>query len=473
MRINSIFMPNHASSNFTVYLLFVGAIFFSVRSSANVIDIVNRSQTETLKTLLDSEVTKAEIRDLGQDTLPPGEIMRLKSLLSEIVQEGLDSMAFPGAQLLVQYAGRNIVDTVYGYHTYQQQMPVLYDDLYDLASLTKVTAALPALMIMIDNRLLHLDDNLCRHFPFLCGSNKGDITFRQALAHYGQLLPYIVYWQNTLRHNGKYRARTFRKLPNDRFSIKVTDSLYLHEKYKRRIDKAIKKSELMDRKEYVYSGLLFLLVPDLIQERTGMPLDEFLYKNVFDPIGAERLRYNPMQHFAIDEIVPTELDTLFRHQLVHGTVHDEAAAMLDGVSGNAGLFGNARDLAKLYQLYLNEGSYEGHQYIDSMTVRAFTQCAYCEEGNRRGLGFDKPLITFDKDVSYVARSATKSSYGHSGFTGTFFWVDPEHELIFVFLSNRVYPYRSNRKLYSMGIRPRLHQAVYDVILEHKKGNLKK
>lgn len=405
------------------------------------------------------------------DSLPTS-VEDLKHALSAIVQEGRDSMAFPGAQLVVMHQGSTLVDTAYGFHTYARQRSVQVDDVYDLASVTKVAAAVPALMILMDQGLLHLDDRLCDHFDFLCHSNKGDITFRQALAHFGQLKPYIVYWQNTLKKNGKYRARTFRKTAHERYSIQVTDSLFLHHKYKRKIEKAIKKSDLLEEKEYVYSGLLFLLVPDLVKQKTGLDLDELIYKYVYEPIGADLLRFNPMHHVDLDRVVPTEMDTFFRHQQVHGRVHDEAAAMLNGVSGNAGLFGNARDLAKLCQLYLQEGQYDGAQILDSMTVRVFTQCAYCEEGNRRGLGFDKPMITYDEAGSYVARSASRFSYGHSGFTGTFFWVDPLEDLIFIFFSNRVYPYRSNRKLYSLGIRPRLHQTVYDFIEANKKGNSK-
>ncbi len=423
-------------------------------------------------------ITKANTRivDISPPTSRidsvPYSLQDLRTALSGIVQEGLDSVAFPGAQLVVMHRGSTLLDTTYGYHTYAKQQPVKVDDVYDLASVTKVAAAVPALMILIDQGLLHLDDRLCDHFDFLCHSNKGDITFRQALAHYGQLVPYIVYWQNTLKKNGKYRARTFRKTAHEKYSIKVTDSLFLHQKYKRKIDKAIKKSDLLEEKEYVYSGLLFLLVPDLVKQKTGLNLDELLYKYVYEPIGADLLRFNPLDHVALERIVPTEMDTFFRHQQVHGRVHDEAAAMLNGVSGNAGLFGSARDLAKLCQLYLQEGRVKDEQVIDSMTVRVFTQCAYCEEGNRRGLGFDKPMIKYDGAISYVARSASRFSYGHSGFTGTFFWVDPLEDLIFIFFSNRVYPFRSNRKLYSMSIRPKLHQTVYDYIEANKKGNSK-
>ncbi len=455
-------MPNRLVLIITLYLLGFGNVMSTVNARSGIVP--------------DAEVPNGD-SPVGfylmspLDSLPHN-LADLKVDLNDIVREGIDSLAFPGAQLFVMHQGSILLDTSYGYHTYEKRKSVSVDDVYDLASVTKVAAAVPALMMLIDQGLLHLDDRLCDQFDFLCHTNKENITFRQALAHYGKLIPYIVYWQNTLKKNGKYRARTFRKTAHYRYPIKVTDSLFLHHKYKRKIEKAIKKSDLLEEKEYVYSGLMFLLVPDLVKRKTGLDFDEFLYKHIYEPLGADLLRFNPMDHVSLDRIVPTEMDTFFRHQQVHGTVHDEAAAMLHGVSGNAGLFGNARDLAKLCQLYLQEGRFDDVQLIDSMTVRVFTQCAYCEEGNRRGLGFDKPLITYDRAASYVARSASRFSYGHSGFTGTFFWVDPLEDLIFVFFSNRVYPFRSNRKLYSMGIRPRLHQAVYDYIDANKKGNSK-
>ena len=227
--------------------------------------------------------------------------------------------------------------------------------------------------------------------------------------------------------------------------------------------KGIKKSKLRENADYKYSGLSFLLYPDLIQEKTGLPFDTFLYETFYKPIGADRLVFNPTKYFPLSEIVPTELDTFFRQQLVQGTVHDENASMLNGISSNAGLFGNALDLGKLLQLFLNKGTYAGKRYLKASTVEEFTRCQFCEEGNRRGLGFDKPLIEYDAKAAYIAKSASPESYGHSGFTGTFYWVDPTEDLIVIFLSNRVYPTRASRQLYSLNIRPSLHEVVYEAI----------
>ncbi|MFK7982628.1 MAG: serine hydrolase domain-containing protein [Saprospiraceae bacterium] len=388
--------------------------------------------------------------------------------IETIVQEGLDSLAFPGAQVLVAKNGQVIYQKDFGFHTYDKHQAVRSSDIYDLASVTKVTTAVPALMRMQDDGLFDIDAKFANYFPDFKGSDKEDLYFRSILAHNAQLKPYIVYWKQAQKKNGKYKRRTFRATPHKNYPIKITNGLYLHKKYKGKMMDLIKASPLNKDPGYVYSGLTFLMYPDLVKEKTGKRFDQYLYNTFYKKIGANKLVFNPLERFSINEIIPTENDDFFRNSLVHGTVHDEAAAMLSGISGNAGLFGNTTDLAKLLQLYLNEGSYGGERFIEKSTLQDFTRCQFCDEDNRRGLGFDKPLIEYDAEKSYVAKSASKYSYGHSGFTGTFFWIDPAEYLIVIFLSNRVYPTRENRKLYSMNIRPRLHQAVYDAIYDFDK-----
>ncbi|NND33398.1 MAG: beta-lactamase family protein [Saprospiraceae bacterium] len=409
--------------------------------------------------LMTEEVTRLSVPDLQRSHY----YQPLRDTMQKLIQEGLDSFAFPGAQLLVLHDGEIAVMSSYGFHTYEKARPVTNTDLYDMASITKVTTATPALMHLYDQKKIDLDKSLCTYFPVLCNSNKADVSLREVLAHQGRLQPYIVYWQNTLRKSGKYRSRTFKKRMSSRFPIKITEELFLHRKYKRKIDKAIVNSPLNENPGYIYSGLTFLLFPELVKELTGERIDSFLYKYFYHPLGAQRLTYRPNDHFAMNEIIPTEVDTVFRRQLVHGYVHDEAAAMLDGLSTNAGLFGNALDLGKLCQMLLNSGSYGGEQFISPETLQEFTRYQFPEQGNRRGLGFDKPLLEYKEGASYVARSASPESYGHSGFTGTFFWVDPQNKTVFILLTNRVYPTRANTKLYRMGLRPRLHQAIYDFL----------
>jgi CubicO group peptidase (beta-lactamase class C family) len=369
----------------------------------------------------------------------------------------------------------------FGHHTFENVKAVATDDLYDLASVTKISSALPALMKLYGEGKFQLNAPLEKYMPEFKGSDKGGLTFRSMLAHNARLRPWIPYWKGTLRghsrypwqkrwdneriNDGRFRWFTFKKDSSKRFPIYVTDDLWLHRKYKKRIYKAIKKSPLNEEQGYVYSGLLFYLLPEIVADLSTTAYTEYLDQNFYHRLGAFSLGYRPLEEYSREQIVPTEQDTFFRMQQLHGYVHDEGAAMMGGISANAGLFANAGDLAKLMHLYMNNGRAAGEQLIDSASVAEFTRCQYCEEGNRRGLGFDKPMIEYDSTRSYVAASASPSSFGHSGYTGTFTWADPESGLLLVFLSNRVYPTRENRKLYELNIRPRLHEVLYQAILE--------
>ena len=401
----------------------------------------------------------------------------LRDSISKIVQLGLDSMAYPGAQVLVAHQGKVVYHKAFGYHTYRKQQPVQTNDIYDLASVTKVSSALPALMKWYGKGEFELDAPLTRYFDgFRRRSNKDDLTYRQMLAHHARLRPWIPYWQGTLRGHGRYpwrqrweptrindqrfRWNTFKTEPSGKYSVRITDSLWLHRDYKAKIYKAIRKSPLNEKPGYVYSGLLFYLLPEIVQQKADMDFEKYLKETFYRPLGAHTITYNPLRFYEEERIVPTEQDTFFRMKLLHGTVHDEGAAMMGGVSSNAGLFASANDLAKLFQMYMNYGQYGNYQFIASQAVEEFTRCQYCAEDNRRGLGFDKPMVEYDAAASYIAEEASKRSFGHSGYTGTFVWADPEQELILIFMSNRVYPTRLNRKLYTLGIRPRLHSALY-------------
>ena len=232
----------------------------------------------------------------------------------------------------------------------------------------------------------------------------------------------------------------------------------------------IQKSKVSKDKSYLYSGLSFYLYPDLVQQLTGKSFDQYLADEFYKPLGAKTVGFNAGENFPLEDIVPTEVDSFFRMQTLHGVVHDEGAAMMLGLSGNAGLFGNAMDLAKIYQMLLNGGEYAGKRYLKTSTVEEFTRCQFCKTGNRRGMGFDKPLIEYDSSRSSVAKAASSESFGHSGYTGTFVWADPANDLLFIFLSNRVHPTRNNRKIYSLNVRPRIHSLVYD-LLEQAESNV--
>lgn len=397
------------------------------------------------------------------------EIKILESKIDSIIQMGIDSMAFPGAQLIVATKDSILIEKSYGYHTYDRIIKVENDHLYDLASLTKVTSGLLLVMKMVDTKLIDLDEPISEYLPLLCRSNKKKLTLRQILAHQAGLEPYIVFWQNTLKENGKFKRNTFSKKRSKKFPIKITDSLFLHKKYKKKMVKAVKKSKVKDweEAEYRYSGLVFLLLPDLIENVLKSEYEEQLKVNFYNKLNLDRLCYKPRDRFPLNMIVPTERDSVFRKTLVHGMVHDEAAAMLDSKSCNAGLFSNAKDLATIFQFLMNYGEVSGKSILSKETILEFTSYQYPERKNRRGLGFDKPLLEYKAEDAYIAKSASPSSFGHSGFTGTFIWADPESDILLIFLSNRVYPSRSHRQLYSLNIRPQIHQACYDIMSKIK------
>jgi CubicO group peptidase (beta-lactamase class C family) len=409
----------------------------------------------------------------------------LADSIRTVLEEGIEAGAFPGAQVLVLHKGESLVHVTAGYHTYAEKRPVLHNDVYDLASITKTSSGLLYLMQLYDRGELDLDAPLGATFPAFAGTDKANLPLRSALAHRAGLLPWVPYWQGTLRGNGRYpwqkrwdssrtndyrfRGRTLKRDSSRQYPIRIMDDLWLHRAYREKnIYKAIRKSPVNPEGTYKYSGLLFYLLPDLIERRAGMDYHDYLRQEFYDPLGATTLGYRPLdRNIPLQRIVPTEVDTFFRMDTLHGVVHDEGAALMNGLSGNAGLFSTAEDLGKLYQMLMNGGELDGRRYFKESTVAEFTRYQYPDEGNRRGLGFDKPLLEYNEDLSSVAEAASPKSFGHSGYTGTLVWADPEQELVFIFLSNRVHPSRNRRAIYTMGIRPRIMTMVYETIKQGK------
>lgn len=407
----------------------------------------------------------------------------LRQAVREILTEGVTVKAFPGAQVLVARGDTILLHEQVGFHTYDSLRAVGPDDIYDLASITKTSSALLYLMQQFEAGKLDLGIGLANYFPLFKGSDKANISLRAALAHQGRLRPWVPYWQATLRGNARYpweddwqsskvndfkfRGKTLRVKRSRQYPIQLTDSLFLHHRFKERfIYRTIVKTPLEKEAKYKYSGLLFYLLPEFVERSSRQDYRTYLRENFYDPLGATTLGYKPLDRgFSLENIVPTEQDTFFRMQLLHGVVHDEGAAMMDGISANAGLFSNAKDLAKLWRMLLNGGSYGGRQYFQPATIDTFTRVQFLENDNRRGLGFDKPLLEYDAQASSVAKLASPTSFGHSGYTGTLVWADPEHDILFIFLSNRVYPSRLSRKIYDLNIRPRIMNAVYDRLLD--------
>jgi CubicO group peptidase (beta-lactamase class C family) len=390
----------------------------------------------------------------------------LYSSIDSLMQLALDSQATPGAQILIAKDGKMIFEKAYGHHTYEAEHPVDLDDIYDFASITKITGSLPALMKLDDEGKIGLDQTLGELYPEFSRSNKADIKLLDLLTHQGRLVAWIPFWKNTIRNSGKFKWFTFRSDSSRRFPVKVADNLYLHRKYDRKIYKAIRKSPLRDSVEYVYSDLGFYLYPKVVERITGQNFYDYLDENFYGPLGASTITFNPWQKYPLDRIVPTEYDSAFRKSLLHGRVDDEGAAMLNGISGHAGLFGTGRDLAKVMQMYLQMGEYGGKRYLGPMTMKEYTSCPYCSIGNRRGIGFDKPQIERSPNGN-TAVSVSDESFGHSGFTGTFTWVDPANGLLYVFMSNRVHPTREHTQLYRLNTRTNIQEVIYQALEAEK------
>ena len=422
------------------------------------------SQEGNLKNLNLDPVTELEY---GYPSEVQLDSVFIHTQVDSIMAEGIKQNAFPGAQLLVARNSKIIFHKAYGYHTYANVQPVALNDIYDLASVTKITAALPALMKLIDEEKLELDQPFSAYWkPWQKVEDKKNITLREILAHQAGLKPYIVFLNEVLKKDGKLKKRYIKTSRKKNYLKQGYDGLFIRNNFYKKMYREINKSSVGEKK-YKYSGLAFLIFPKLIEQLSGQSYQSFLQENFYIPLGAKTLGFLPELKNYPNKIVPTEKDTLFRNSVVKGWVHDENAALLGGVSGNAGLFGSAEDLAKLMQLYLNFGTYNQEPYIKKETLREFTRVQYQENDNRRGLGFDKPLLN-NSDLplskAYPAPEVSAESFGHSGFTGTFVWADPEQELVFVFLSNRVQPTRENRNLYTLNIRGALQQVFYKAII---------
>lgn len=387
----------------------------------------------------------------------------LNSQIDSLMQQAIMAKAIPGGQLLIAKDQKVIFHKAYGYHSYSDTVKVKLTDLYDLASVTKITSALPALMKLYDEGEFDLSAGIETYLPQFRRSNKSGIPFREILAHQAGFEPWIPYWRNTLRKNGSYRWNTFKQDSSARFPVKVAEDMWLHRNYKNKIYTAIKKSPLESERKYLYSGLAFYLLPEIVEKISGEDYISYINNNFYRPMGATSLTYRPLEKFKPDQIVPTENDFLFRKRPIHGVVHDEGAIMMGGISANAGLFSNSNDLAKLLQMYLNKGNYGGQQYISPQTIEEFTRYQFPENENRRGLGFDKPSFGERDQNSNAARDASDASYGHTGFTGIMVWVDPEYELLYIFLSNRVSPTRENTRLYNLNTRTSIQQVLYGAI----------
>jgi beta-glucosidase-like glycosyl hydrolase/CubicO group peptidase (beta-lactamase class C family) len=387
--------------------------------------------------------------------------------VDSVVRAGLIAGAYPGCEVMIARKGIVVLNKTYGYQTFENRIAVQEDDLFDLASVTKVSAGLPGLLLLDTEGKFSPDETLGTYLPDFRKTNKGNIGMRDFLTHQAGLTPFIPFWKETIKENGRFRRNVFDSESGDKYPYEVANGLYINKNYSKKMFKEIKDSKLGDKK-YVYSDLTFIITPLIIEKLSGEKWNEYVTDNVYKKIGAYDIGFNPYKRYPLSRIVPTEYDSLFRKQQLHGTVHDEGAAMLGGISGHAGLFATANDLMKLMELYRRMGEYGGEQIISSDVMKEYTSVQFPENKNRRGLGFDKPFLNnaeLPEKEAYPAKSASPSSFGHSGYTGTFVWVDPDKEISYVFLCNRVYPTRNNNLLSDLNIRSGILQAIYDSIIK--------
>lgn len=382
--------------------------------------------------------------------------------IDKLAQAGVWAGMMPGAQILVARKGKVIYQKNFGYHTPEKKNRVKSNDIYDVASLTKILATLPMIMELFDRDVINMDTKISEMLPEYKNSNKANITLKQMLTHTARLRAWIPFYGNTMDTVTSLPAtKYYASEKNKDFPVKVADELYMRKDYRDSIFEMIKDSDLRKRAGYKYSDLPYYLLMKYLEEFYGISLDELVQRNIYGYLGANYTTYNPLSKFDKDDIPPTEYDDYFRMQKVHGYVHDQGAAMLGGVCGHAGLFSNANDVAKMMQMYLWKGYYGGKRYFKPEVLDAFNTCYYCENDVRRGVGFDKPQLG---DQGPTCGCVSMTSFGHSGYTGTFTWADPEEEVVYVFLSNRTYPTADNRMIISSNLRSNIQAAIYDAII---------
>jgi len=387
---------------------------------------------------------------LNQDTLKK---------VDSVIRNAIDVKATPGATVIAIKNRIVFYHKSFGYHTYSKKIKNKNSDIYDLASLTKISSTLPSLMKLYEEKKIDINKKLSKYITELKGTNKENIIIRDVLAHQARLKPWIPFYVDTYADEEKTRLNPeiYSKIRKDIYTVKVADNMYIRKDYIDSIYQKIYDSELRKKKKYKYSDLGFIMFNKLIEDITKEQQEDYVEDNFYKKLGATTTGYLPLKRFNRINIVPTEQDNFFRHQLLQGYVHDYAAAMTGGVNGHAGLFSNANDLAKLMQMYLNFGKYGKERYFSSKTISKFTACAFCKNQNRRGLGFDRPLRP---EGGPSSQFVSDKSFGHSGFTGTLVWIDPKYDFVYIFLSNRIHPTSENKKLWKMDVRTKVQDYFY-------------
>jgi len=437
--------------NNDVAQLLAPQFLFGARALLGALPVDLGSWGEAGKSRLTQSIERLKYGRPFEVGLSEGPLQKIDSTMIHAINAG----ATPGGQILVARRGNVIYQKSFGTHTYGVK-EVGWKDLYDLASITKITATLPGMMHWYERQPLLLKTTLGNHTNRLAGSDKENLVIEDVLAHQSGLQAWIPFYIKTIKtdstkaywYSDQDEEAYFRIRPKMSIRKEVRDTMF----------SMLAKSELSGS-DYRYSDLGYYLFQEMLEERFNEPLDQWVTNTIYTPLGAPRLTYMPLKNgFLLDDIVPSEQDAYWRNSTVHGTVHDMGAAMLGGIAGHAGLFANSNDLGKMMQMYLNGGSYGGIQFFQPSTIDKFSSCAFCEYKNRRGLGFDRPQELGTPGPS--CDCASENSFGHTGFTGTMVWMDPKEDLLYIFLSNRTFPDMENWKLSKLDVRTNIQEFIY-------------
>lgn len=378
--------------------------------------------------------------------------------IDSVILKGIADQVFPGCQIMAIRHGKTIFNKWYGNQTYSNLQPVNSSLLYDVASITKPAATTLAVMKLYDEKKIRLNDKIGRYLPYLAGTDKAELTIAELLTHTSGLVPYIPFYRE-LSINGESNSDFLSNTKSPDYSIEVAKNLYLNPVYLDTIHRRMADSKL-GRKSYKYSDLGFVFLKEIVEIITEEPFEQYLNRHFYEPLGLKNCCFNPLEkEIPLSLIVPTERDTFFRKQLVHGYIHDQTTALFGGVGGNAGIFSNTGDLAVIFKMLMNGGVYDGKRYLSEATVKRFVTTYPLNGCKRRALGFDTP--SFDTPSVVLPSAAARSTFGHQGFTGTSVWCDPENELIYIFLSNRIYPDTEPNKLAQSKIRVIVHELIYN------------
>ena len=382
--------------------------------------------------------------------------------IDSLVNYAISTHAIPGCQVIAARNGSIFYNKSFGFHTYDSINLVRDIDLYDIASVTKIAAAAPIFMTLNDNNKIKLHKKIKSYSSIYKNSDKKNLKLIDILTHQSRLHPWIPFYQSFQDAKGGLMNEVFSESFSDKYNLKVANNIFFNTIYLDSVIDMIINFPLREKKEYKYSDLGFYLMNPIVKQLLSQDIDEYLTINLYHKIGAYRLMYNPIEKVQLKNIIPTENDTYFRNQLVHGYVHDPGAALFGGVGLHAGLFSNGIDMVKLMQVFLDDGVFMKHRYFSQKTMDLFTSAPFINLDNRRGVVFDKPSI--GNEEGPTCESVSLSSFGHSGFTGTYVWVDPEYDLIYIFLSNRVFPNADNYKLLNENIRTEVHEIIYNSIM---------